>query len=228
LDVPDLEPLRSALEPHTEADPRSEALRRMVAQLVLETTSEGIWLIDAQARTTFVNAHAAALLGYTEAEMIGKHIFTFLQEKRWPIAQQNLRRRRLGAEDRQEVELVRKDGTRVWVLGSANPVYGRDGSYAGSLALFGDLSVQKRRERRLRAEVQALRRRASLLVARRAPRPPEPPAVAAPEPPPYAEPFRSAILLGTCGAFVATVALLTASAVASTLVGKSAPREEGD
>ena len=52
--------------------PASETLRRIVADLVLETTAEGIWLIDTEARTTFVNRRLADLLGYSEEEMLGK------------------------------------------------------------------------------------------------------------------------------------------------------------
>jgi hypothetical protein len=43
------------------------------------------------------------------------------------------------------------------------------------------------------------------------------------EPVPYREPFRTAIVLATCGAFVATVAILTAGSVATRLLGLDAP-----
>src|SRR5580693_7628696 len=78
----------------------SETLRRMVADLVLDTTTEGIWLIDGEARTTFVNPRLARLLGYTTEEMLGEPIFTFIDRERWPVAERNLKRRELGIEDR--------------------------------------------------------------------------------------------------------------------------------
>ena len=105
-----------------EASTVSEALRRAVADLVLETTVEGIWLLDAEARTTFVNCRITDLLGYTEDEMIGRPVFDFLDRERWPTAERNLKLRAEGVEDRQEVQVIRKDGTRVLMLGSANPV----------------------------------------------------------------------------------------------------------
>jgi hypothetical protein len=40
---------------------------------------------------------------------------------------------------------------------------------------------------------------------------------------PYREPFRTAIVLATCGTFVATVALLTAGAVLSQWLGLDVP-----
>jgi len=196
----------------------SETLRRMVADLVLETTAEGIWLIDGDARTTFVNRRLARLLGYTEEEMIGEPIFSFIDRERWPVAERNLQQRELGIEDRQEVQLVRKDGSRVWVLGSANPIFDRNGEYAGALAIIGDLTLQKDRELQLRAELEELRNRPSAQ--------PSPAAPAAPPTAPYREPFRTAIVLATYGALLGTIALVTTGAVVGALFGaRSRPPE---
>jgi PAS domain S-box-containing protein len=182
----------------------------MVADLVLETTMEGIWLIDAEARTTFVNRRLARLLGYTEAEMIGEPIFSFIDRERWPVVERNLKQRELGIEDRQEVQLVRKDGTRVWVLGSANPVFDRNGEYAGALAIIGDLTLQKDREVQLRAQLEDLRNRPAAQPTRR-------PALATAAKAPYREPFRTAIVVATYGALLATIAIVTTGAVVGTL-----------
>jgi PAS domain S-box-containing protein len=203
----------------------SEDLRRKVADLVLETTAEGIWLIDAEARTTFVNRRLAELLGYREDEMLGRYVFEFLDRDRWPNAQRNLRLREAGVEDRQEVELVRKDGTRVWVLGSANPILDRDGNYLGALALLGDLSEQKDREHLLRAQVSDLRERLAAQIGRcarqrRAPSPRE-------APPVYREPFRTAIVLGVMGTLLATVAVTAAGAVVGAWLGADRPDGSG-
>ena len=205
----------AAAEGHT---PVSETLRRMVADLVLETTAEGIWLIDGEARTTFVNPRLARLLGYTTEEMLGEPIFTFIDRERWPVAERNLKQRELGIEDRQEVQLVRKDGTRVWVLGSANPIFDRNGEYAGALALIGDLTPQKDREHQLQAQLDDLRNRPAAQPRR--------PVLAAPPTAPYREPFRTAIVVATYGALLATIAIATTGAVVGTLFGaKSRPPE---
>ena len=196
----------------------SETLRRMVADLVLETTTEGIWLIDGDARTTFVNPRLAWLLGYTADEMIGEPIFTFIDRERWPVAERNLQQRELGIEDRQEVQLLRKDGTRVWVLGSTNPIFDRNGEYAGALAIIGDLTLQKDRELQLRAELEELRNRP---IAQ-----PRPPTRAAATAAPYREPFRTVIVVAAYGALLGTIAIVTTGAVVGALFGaKSRPPE---
>src|SRR5579871_2273166 len=210
------------LRPTVEAPPASgtlsEALRRLVADLVLETTVEGIWLIDADARTTFVNLRLEALLGYGEDEMLGRPVFDFLDRERWPIAERNLQQRARGIEDRQELQLVRKDGTRVWVLGSANPMFDRDGNYAGALALVANLSPQKERERLLRSEIEALRSRLGALGGggaggRGGDRAAERPA--------YSEPFATLVVLGVMATLTATIGLATVGALAGHLLRPS-------
>ena len=184
-----------------------ETLRHLVADLVLETTVEGIWLIDADARTTFVNRRLAVLLGYTEEEMIGRPVFEFLDRERWPIAEKNLRQRARGVEDRQEVQLVRKDGTRVWMLGSTNPVFDRDGNYAGALALLADLSQQKEREQLLRGEIERLDSQLKALGSGGR-------GGAAPDRPAYPEPFATVIVLGVLATLTVTIGLVTVGALA--------------
>src|SRR5262245_47661600 len=124
-----------------------DALRSLVADLVLDTSSEGVWLIDPQARLTFVNRRLADMLGYTPEEMLGRRTFDFMGPSQWPIAERHLQERARGVTARNEIQLLRKDGTPIWVLRSANPVYDRDGNYAGALAVLLDLTPQKARER---------------------------------------------------------------------------------
>ena len=45
---------------------------------LVELAQEGIWALDNNFNTVFVNPHMAQMLGYTESEMIGKSIFDFL------------------------------------------------------------------------------------------------------------------------------------------------------
>lgn len=218
---PEASGLKATTGPDQDEGAFSNQLRRMVADLVLETTPEAIWLIDANARTTFVNRRVADMLGYSEAEMVGRYVFEFIDRDRWPIAQQSLKLRQRGMEVRREFELIRKDGSRLWVLGSANAVYDREGRYAGALAVFGDLSEQKQREQALRAEIAALRARGREPGSR-------------PNAPPerqrssYREPFRTAIVLGVLGTIFATVAMTTAGAVAGALLADDDQKEAGD
>jgi PAS domain S-box-containing protein len=205
-------------------DVRVAALHRMVAQLVLETTNEGIWLINSDAQTTYVNRAAAEMLGYPEDDMLGKQIFEFLDEDRIPFARESLVRRRAGTSERLEVRLRRKDGSGVWVIGSTNPVYDRRGEYAGALAVFGDLSLQKEREGHLREEIHridaALRQAQAAAGAVRPRGPPLSTGQAA---------LNGAVALAACGTFLATVGMLTLCGAISAVAGmtRGAPEPEG-
>ena len=43
-----------------------------------EMLQEGVWMIDQDACTTYVNQPMAGMLGYTVDDMQGKHLFTFM------------------------------------------------------------------------------------------------------------------------------------------------------
>lgn len=131
-------------------------LRRMVAEIVLETTSEGVWLIDAESRTSFVNERTAQVLGYSVDEMLGQHLFAFMDAEGQRLCEENLKRRKEGVEEQHEFRFVRKDGTSIWTLLCTNPVYDRAGGYAGALAMVVDITVQKRREHELSTRMHEL------------------------------------------------------------------------
>jgi diguanylate cyclase (GGDEF)-like protein/PAS domain S-box-containing protein len=142
----------------TDSDPISADLRKAVASLVLETTTEGVWLIDAHSRTSFVNRHVANLLGYSVEEMLGEPIFTFMDEESRRISERKIESRRAGLEEQHEFKCRHKDGTPVWLLVTANPVFDRQGKYGGALALVSDIREQKAREARLVARIDELER----------------------------------------------------------------------
>jgi len=57
---------------------------------LIDLAQEGIWLIDDKAITTFVNPKMAEILGYKPEEMIGKHLFSFMDERAVEIAKKTL------------------------------------------------------------------------------------------------------------------------------------------
>ena len=68
---------------------RSEERYRRIVQ----TAEEGIWMIAADATTTFVNPKMARMLGYEAAEMLGRPMYDFMDERARADAEQNMRRR---------------------------------------------------------------------------------------------------------------------------------------
>jgi PAS domain S-box-containing protein len=48
---------------------------------LIDTLQEGVWLIDKNANTTFVNPRMAEMLGYTVEEMLGQYLFALIDKK---------------------------------------------------------------------------------------------------------------------------------------------------
>ena len=110
---------------------------------VVENLHEGIWAIDKDANTTFVNARMADMLGYTTDEMIGRQLFSFMDERGVESCMRNLKRREEGIAEDHEFELLRKDGERICTIMQTSPITDAEGNYAGALA--GVLDITKLR-----------------------------------------------------------------------------------
>lgn len=136
-----------------------EALRKNESWLrkLVQNAAEGIWVLDADDCTTFVNKKLAQMLGYTVDEMLGRPVYDFLTEHGRSLARSRLASRRRGVSDSQEVRVIRKDGGEVWVILTGGPLTGDDGGYAGSLDMLVDIGQRRVREQALRASEERYR-----------------------------------------------------------------------
>ncbi|MCX5752378.1 MAG: PAS domain S-box protein [Candidatus Krumholzibacteria bacterium] len=113
---------------------------------LIEMLQEGIWTIDSDARTTFVNPRLAEMLGYTVEEMLGKHLFSFMDD-RWAEECKRLLDRRLrGIEEEHDFEFIRKDGRRIFVRIKTAPIADENGVIVGAIAGVEDQTERKRSE----------------------------------------------------------------------------------
>jgi two-component system sensor histidine kinase/response regulator len=130
-----------------------EALRESEERYrrILETTYEGVWSIDADGKTSFVNPRMAQMLGYTVEEMLGKHLFEFMDSEGQAIATAQLEHRRQGIHENHDFKFCRKDGSDLWTIVSTTAIFDRTGQYTGALAMLTDISDRKRVEEALKA-----------------------------------------------------------------------------
>jgi diguanylate cyclase (GGDEF)-like protein/PAS domain S-box-containing protein len=112
-------------------------------RIIVETASEGIWTIDENNLTTFVNRALAKMLGYEPQEMLGRTVFDFMDQTRVEEAQRSLGLRIEGVDEHLEFRFRAKDGHEVWTLVATSSLYDKDGEYAGALAMVTDTSAQK-------------------------------------------------------------------------------------
>jgi PAS domain S-box-containing protein len=117
---------------------------------IVETAEEGIWTIDAARKTTFVNPKMARMLGYEPEEMIGRHLFEFMDERAREQAALKLERRARGISEQHDFRLQRRDGSDLWTAMSTSPILDERGAYAGSLAMVTDITERRRAETALR------------------------------------------------------------------------------
>jgi PAS domain S-box-containing protein len=133
-----------------QAEERLRESEKRYRQL-LEALQEGIWVIDPDAHTTFVNPRMAEMMGYTMEEMAGRHLFSFMDEKGIEICRRNLERREQGIREQHDFEFLRKDGSRLYASLETSPILDEDGNYAGSIAGVQDITerikvIEKLRE----------------------------------------------------------------------------------
>jgi len=138
-----------------------EALRRSERKhrLLLESLNEGIWVLDEDGYTAYVNSRMPEMLGYRPEEMLGKHLFSFMDEDGRKIAQQKLEERARGVREDHDFEFLRKDGSRLYTRLATSPVTDEEGRYAGAIAGVIDITVRRRMEQALRRTRDRLERR---------------------------------------------------------------------
>jgi len=132
---------------------RAELELRRVSEFnesILEEMADGVAVQDREGNFTYVNSAAAALFGVTPEEMLGQHWTRFITPETQQLVEAADARRREGSSDRYEVQLLRRDGTHLPVLVSGRPRFER-GEFAGSIAVFTDISERKRTEEAERA-----------------------------------------------------------------------------
>jgi len=137
----------------------SEALRESEEQYrqLVDLAQGGIWVIDKDSCTTFVNPSMAKMLGYSADEMMGKHLFSFMDERGVEIATRNVERRKQGLAEQHDFEFLRKDGNRITVTMVTAPIIDKDGNYAGAIAGVIDITERVRAEEELRESEERFR-----------------------------------------------------------------------
>ena len=110
---------------------------------IVETAQEGIWLIDANNLTIFVNRKMCEILEYSYEEMIGKENIYFMTDASKQKSAKAIERRKTGLIENIELELITKNGKLICTNLSANPIYDDNDAYNGALAMVTDITERK-------------------------------------------------------------------------------------
>ncbi len=112
----------------------------------IESTHEGVWEIDSDTRTRFVNPRMQQLLGYTASEMLGRKIEEFMDDEGRRLAHEQVERRKAGISESHDSKFIRKDGTALWVRLETNPLVTEKGEWNGALAMVADITERRQAE----------------------------------------------------------------------------------
>ena len=116
---------------------------------LVELAQEGVWVLNTDFVTSFVNPRMAGMLGYSQSEMLGKSIFTFIDQRVAHLAKDFLGKYTQGMDGNFEHEFIRKDGTRIYAAIAASQIDDDNGNFSGTLALVADITIRKEMENKL-------------------------------------------------------------------------------
>lgn len=140
-------------------------------RLILRAAGEGIYGVNADGKTTFVNPVAERILGWSANELLGKDMHSVVHHAHadgscYPPQQCPIYAAfRDGVVHKVENEVFwHKDGTPIWVEYTSTPIRDRN-VIVGAVIVFRDISLRREADERLRAaleEVDQLRERLEL------------------------------------------------------------------
>ncbi|MEH2246855.1 hybrid sensor histidine kinase/response regulator [Nostoc sp.] len=125
-----------------------ESLQKSEARYrrIVDTSYEGIWLIDQETQTEYVNQRLSQMLGYPAEEMLGRSIFDFMDQADGIVAQKKLQWLKREGSDLKEGRLRCKDGSYIWTLISARAILNEQSEFLGAIAMLTDITDRKRTE----------------------------------------------------------------------------------
>ncbi|NSW57144.1 MAG: PAS domain S-box protein [Armatimonadetes bacterium] len=123
---------------------------------IVETANEGIWAMDGEMRTTYVNRQLTEFLGYSPEEMLGRRVDEFMFEEDLEEHAKEISRRSRGESSRYERRFRHRDGSVRWLAVSATPIMDALGRFAGSFAMFTDITERRAIEEKLRQQALVL------------------------------------------------------------------------
>ena len=153
-----------AIEDTTERRRAEEARREVESRytsLVQNIKDHAIFMMDLDGNITTWNAEAEKIIGYAEAEILGRNFSVIITEedRRAGKSEEDLWRAREDGRAEAERWNVRKDGSRFWALGIVTPMHDAGGKHTGFSKILRDMTDRKRAGEAVRKAHDELERR---------------------------------------------------------------------
>ncbi len=136
----------------TERKQAEEALRKSEEhyRMLAETINDGLSQLDENGKYVYVNKRCGEIFGYSPKEMIGRHWTEFHEPDTQEIIKRQLAKRRKGVAEPYEAVNTRRDGKRIHLRISPQPIFDEDGKFKGSLSILTDITELKKAEAKAR------------------------------------------------------------------------------
>jgi diguanylate cyclase (GGDEF)-like protein/PAS domain S-box-containing protein len=118
---------------------------------VVEGLREAIVITDLEDTIVYANSRATEILGFEPDQLLGHAAIELLFPPEWRARmRERVAERTGGASERYEIEVLRADGSRIWVEISAAPYRDASGQIVGTLGAITDISRRRLAEDALR------------------------------------------------------------------------------
>ncbi len=132
-------------------------------QRILKTMNEGFSIRDQNTLFTYVNDKFCDMLGYSRYELLGYPIGHFVDQACLPVLEAELQKRQSGLRSTYELTWKRKDGTPLYTILSAAPLFDDAGRYVGGFGIMTDITPRRLAEKKVKDYQRKLRSLASEL-----------------------------------------------------------------
>jgi PAS domain S-box-containing protein len=121
---------------------------------LIETTSEGFWLIDHNKKIIDVNQALCLMIGYSRDEIIGKTPLNFVDEISHKIFAEKIIASKTTKHRTYEILLKKNDGNNLPTIVNATSLFDKNGKLSGSFAFVTDITERINIELDLKAALE--------------------------------------------------------------------------
>ncbi|MFK5895203.1 MAG: EAL domain-containing protein [Pseudomonadota bacterium] len=116
---------------------------------LIETTSEGFWMIDPSFHTLYINDSLCKMLGYQRDYMLEKSVFDFVNEENKLIFSKQISQIETMEHRQYEISLTSRKGNLIPVIFAATTLKNSSGEIEGAFAFITDITERKQAEDKL-------------------------------------------------------------------------------
>lgn len=116
---------------------------------LINNSNEGIWLVDKNFNTTFVNPALCRTLGFNSLEMAGQNVMNFIGDEFLNSHLEHISDRRNGVSSSYEVCYKAKSGEEKWFYQTVVPLYDK-GLFNGAFAMLTEITQKRNAELELK------------------------------------------------------------------------------